>query len=142
MTPEENALNLAKNQLEASRGEIEKLKESVRALTESNQTLRVANQELQEFIFTHRLREISQKAESAQDYAEDEDVDNCDGDCDSCKYAEHSVAEDTEVDIEIARLIRENLDLEGRLKGFEDALHILCAWLKFNPEEAQKCLQK
>ena len=62
----------------------------------------------------------------------------CDGDCVECEIAEgHCVPDDEAVDIEIDHLYREKLDLEGQMKGYQDAIHILCAWLKFNPNDAE-----
>ena len=122
------ALDIAKNEIDNMKAELEKL-------YQTNQMLRVANEEMKKYIDTHQSAERQETPQKTAKKPFEDCVDDCDWCCNVCAVAEeHTEPDDDAVDIEIDRLIRENLDLEGRLKGFEDALHILCAWLKFNPE--------
>lgn len=143
------AIETAKNQLASITAENSKLKEEVEKLkafncemSKSNEILRTANQSLQEYISTHQTTE---SAESAPERVCGE----CDGDCDNCEFddeedvdAEGNIIfaadpEDVTADA-IDHLIRTNLNLEGKMQGYEDALHILCAWLKYNSAEDEK----
>lgn len=124
------ALDIAKNEIDNMKAELEKL-------YQTNQMLRVANEEMKKYIDTHQTAERQETPQKTAEKPFDDCYEDCDGiHCQICEIAEeHTVPDDDAVDIEIDHLIRENLDLEGRLKGMEDALHIALAWIKYGSTE-------
>lgn len=130
------ALDIAKNEIDNMKVELEKL-------YQTNQMLRVANEEMKKYIDAHKPAEHNEKPPESAEKPFEDCLDDCDWCCDVCAVAEeHTVPDSDAVDIEIDHLIRENLDLEGRLKGMEDALHIALAWIKYNPTEDAESVQK
>lgn len=125
--------NAYKKAIELAQKEIANLKANAEKLYQMNQTLRVANEEMKKYIDTHIPTEEQKASQKTDEKPFQDCFEECDGDCVECEIAEgHCVPDSEAVDIEMDHLIRENLDLIGRLKGMEDALHIAFAWLKYD----------
>ena len=133
-----------KKAIEASKNIIDNLKAENKKLLDTSEMLRIANEELQRYIDKHKTAEPQKEAQNVRKRPFEDCDEDCTFNCDICGIAEdHMVGneDDDTVDEAIDGLIRENLDMEGRIKGLEDALHIMCAWLKADVdklEEAQK----